>query len=79
LDPTTHLEPTGSALLSDEDEIAIAGGIIMQETGLIKALLHGGEHFDDVDRAHLRIDERRAREGEVLPRNLLHDLIITKG
>jgi hypothetical protein len=54
------------ALLSDEDEIAIAGGIMMQETGqealLNEALLNGGDHFDDVDRAHLCFDERERDE-----------------
>jgi hypothetical protein len=73
------------ALLLDEDEVSIAGGLLMpsragQNQTVPEALLNGGEHFDDVDRQHLRAAERvAARDGEVLPRDLLHDLVVAKG
>jgi hypothetical protein len=76
------------ALSSDEDEIRIAGGIILEAQNhqrqttapAPEVLLNGGEHFDDVDRGHIRAIEREAAAGDaVLPRDLLHDLVVVKG
>jgi hypothetical protein len=46
-----------------------------------EALLNGGEHFDDVGRPqHLCAAERAAaRDSEVLPCDLLHDLVVAEG
>jgi len=42
-------------------------------------LLHGGDHFDDVDRRiHINI-ESRAKDDGPLPRDELHDLVANKG
>ena len=73
------------ALWSDKDEVSIAGGLLMpsragQNQTVPEALLNGGEHFDDVDRGQIRAIEREAAAGDaVLPRDLLHDLVVVKG
>jgi hypothetical protein len=67
------------ALLLDGDEISLAGGIMLQEKTAPKGLLNGGKHFDDVDRGHICAVERAAARDAVLPHDLLHDLVITKG
>ena len=41
-------------------------------------LLHGGEHFDDVERSYRRQEERHHRKNVddgILPREKLHDIV----
>jgi hypothetical protein len=72
-------------LLSDKDEISIAGGIMLKGTNhqpqtAPEVLLNGGEHFDDVNHGHICAVERAAAAGDdVLPHDLLHDVAIVKG
>jgi hypothetical protein len=76
-----------SPLAEDSAEIAIRGGIPMEQQaeGLNHSspeqLLHGGEHFDDVSRTLIRQMEREEmRVGEdFLPRDILHDSVIEQG
>jgi hypothetical protein len=73
-------------LASDSADIAIHGGIPMEQRGVNnlspEQLLHGGEHFDDVDRALLRQIERqetRDHGDEPLPRDILHESVMEQG
>jgi hypothetical protein len=75
-------------LAADSAEIVMHGGIPMElhEEGLNdfspEQLLHGGEHFDDVDRVLLRRIERQEMKvnGDCpLPRDILHDSVMEQG
>lgn len=80
-----------SPLAVDAADIAINGGIPMerQAEGLNddspEQLLHGGEHFDDVNRDMLRQMERlerlarRGRTDDILPRDVLHERVAELG
>jgi hypothetical protein len=43
------------------------------------ALLNDGEHFDAVNCGHMCAVERAARDGDILPCELLRDLVMAKG
>jgi hypothetical protein len=49
----------------------------------LEQLLHGGEHFDDIDQAMIRQMERltrRDRTGNItLPCDILHDCVVELG
>ena len=62
----------------DLADIYVNGGIPLnqQNNNTPDQLLHGGEHFDDVPPRHARRGDE-ARLG-VLPRDLLHDIIMEK-
>jgi hypothetical protein len=74
-------------LASDTADIAIQGGVPLEPRadGLNdlspEQLLHGGEHFDDINRALLRQLQRQDMNGNdvVLPRDILHDSVVEQG
>jgi hypothetical protein len=73
-------------LEADTAEISITGGLMLvlrypDNVHSPEELLHGGEHFDDFDREHLRRIERTAASAANghLPPDELHDVIVEKG
>ena len=68
-----------SALAQDLFAIASEGGVPFEVSRDLspEQILHGGEHFDDLPRDLRRQTERLERD-EVLPRDVLHNLVELK-
>jgi hypothetical protein len=79
---TSGAAPPGLAL--DNSEIATHGGIRLVRHTMNEMspdeLLHGGEHYDDVDRNLRRVLKRQAARDskDMLPREKLHDVVSSK-
>ncbi len=75
-----------SPLAMDTADIIIHGGISMEwEPGCLndfspQELLHGGGHFEGLNRALLRqLEREREHNGVALPRDILHDSVVMQG
>ncbi len=79
-DPATAVPVTLAANMAD---ISTQGGVPLEPNALNEfspeQLLHGGHHFDDIDRNFRRNLSRRERlEYGPLPREILHDIVVQK-